>query len=477
MKKLILTLSIACVVATVMAQAPQKFSYQGVARDNAGNTLVNQNIGLQLTIHRGSPTGLIEYRETQASTTNAFGLFNIQVGGGTVVQGEMLTINWGGDDHYLQVEMDATGGTSYQDMGTSQLLSVPYALYAETTADQGAFPAGQLGETMWFNGTEWVADSTIFNDGEHVAIGAPSTQTFPPEFYVHGDCRVGEFLRVDSTLLPMGGIRCLTDRGIEFYDYDVPGVNDPWVRVTADAFPQTHPGLVVKPQYTPGGYRVFNVVNGSGDLMFHVADDHKTRVYGTMTADSVSVVGRLTVIDSFAEAGEYVATIRNTSSGPYANGLLIRAGQNSQTVNNRFISFQRTNGAEIGAIRQVTTNGVDYNTTSDERLKTNITPTAKGLQDLMQIEVKDYVYKEDMDKPQTGFIAQQVFEHYPSAVSVGGDDAKTDPWMMDYGKLTPLLVKAVQDQQQLISEQQAQIETLKEQNRMILETLRALQNK
>tara|TARA_R110002072_G_scaffold141398_5_gene286687 strand:+ start:93 stop:344 length:252 start_codon:yes stop_codon:yes gene_type:complete len=68
----------------------------------------------------------------------------------------------------------------------------------------------------------------------------------------------------------------------------------------------------------------------------------------------------------------------------------------------------------------------------------------------MQIEVKDYVYKEDLDKPQTGFIAQQVFEHYPNAVSVGGDDVKTDPWMMDYGKMTPLLVKAIQDQQEKI---------------------------
>ena len=120
---------------------------------------------------------------------------------------------------------------------------------------------------------------------------------------------------------------------------------------------------------------------------------------------------------------------------------------------------------------------MDYNTTSDERLKTNIQPTTKGLNDLMQIQVKDYVYKEDLDKPQTGFIAQQVYAHYPNAVSPGSDDVKTDPWMMDYGKMSPLLVKAIQDQQQLITDQQAQIESLQEQNRMILETLKSLQHK
>ncbi|MBI1287936.1 MAG: hypothetical protein GC178_10185 [Flavobacteriales bacterium] len=175
----------------------------------------------------------------------------------------------------------------------------------------------------------------------------------------------------------------------------------------------------------------------------------------------------LHVLDQLTGVDNFIATVENkANAGGYANGLLVKAGQNTQSVNNRFISFRRPDGTEIGAVRQTSSSGVDYNTTSDERLKTNITPTAKGLQDLMQIEVKDYVYKEDPKKPQTGFIAQQVYQHYPNAVSVGGNDAKTDPWMMDYGKLTPLLVKAVQDQQalieQLISENQDQQKRIEE---------------
>ncbi|MCB9185561.1 MAG: tail fiber domain-containing protein [Flavobacteriales bacterium] len=158
----------------------------------------------------------------------------------------------------------------------------------------------------------------------------------------------------------------------------------------------------------------------------------------------------------------YAARIENTSNwSNYSNGLRITAGQNAQTDNNRFISFRRPDGTEVGAVRQTSSSSVDFFTPSDQRLKTNIQETTKGLADLMQLQVKDYVYKDDPEKPQTGFIAQEVYEVFPNAVSVGGDDAKTDPWMMNYGNLTPLLVKAVQDLTKLVEEQQKEIEALK----------------
>lgn len=179
---------------------------------------------------------------------------------------------------------------------------------------------------------------------------------------------------------------------------------------------------------------------------------------------------KLYVRDDFANAGDFVTTIENIGDGAYSNGLEIIAGQDVQSVNNRFISFVRPDGTEIGAVRQTSSSGVDFWSSSDLRRKTNIQPTAKGLQDLMKIEVKDYVFKDDLDKLQTGFIAQQVYDIYPNAVSEGGADVKTDPWMMNYGKLTPLLVKAMQDQQALIEQlleqnkqQQAEIDLLKAQ--------------
>ncbi|MGB1318655.1 MAG: hypothetical protein ACPG5W_10625, partial [Flavobacteriales bacterium] len=104
------------------------FNYQGVARDNGGNVLANQNIGLQLSVLSGSISGAVEYIERHNTTTNAFGLFNVSVGGGAVQSGVFTDVDWAGNSHFIRVEMDASGGASYTLMGASQLLSVPYAL-------------------------------------------------------------------------------------------------------------------------------------------------------------------------------------------------------------------------------------------------------------------------------------------------------------------------------------------------------------
>ncbi len=114
------------------AQAPEKVQYQAVVRDASGNILANQNVSLQISILENSASGTLVFQETHAVTTNGFGLINLEIGSGTVVSGNMATINWGGNDHFVQIEMDETGGTNYQLMGTNQLLSVPYALHAKT---------------------------------------------------------------------------------------------------------------------------------------------------------------------------------------------------------------------------------------------------------------------------------------------------------------------------------------------------------
>ena len=133
------------VFATLVAsaQTPQKFNYQGVARNSLGNVIPDQNIGVKVTIHHSSPSGIAVMEETHAVTTNAFGLFNLVIGDGTPAFADMSAISWAGGVYYIEIGLDATGGTSYQSMGTSQLLSVPYALYAETAANPG--PVGPEG--------------------------------------------------------------------------------------------------------------------------------------------------------------------------------------------------------------------------------------------------------------------------------------------------------------------------------------------
>lgn len=133
MKKGILTTAILLLVAfNMLAQAPQKMSYQAVIR-NASNTLVtNQNVGMRVSILQGSPTGTSVYVETQTPTSNINGLVSIEIGGGTVVSGTFATIDWAAGPYFVKSESDPTGGTNYTISGTSQLLSVPYALHASS---------------------------------------------------------------------------------------------------------------------------------------------------------------------------------------------------------------------------------------------------------------------------------------------------------------------------------------------------------
>ncbi|MCW3121085.1 MAG: hypothetical protein JWQ38_577 [Flavipsychrobacter sp.] len=147
MKKLFLSISIFLATGmAAMAQAPQSFNYQGVARTTAGVPMAGVPIGLRLTIHDGSITGAVVYQETQTPNTNSFGLYNVSIGSGTVVSGTFSGVNWSTGGKYLQVEIDPAGGTSYSDAGTNQLLSVPYAMFAASGAGSPG-PAGPTGPT------------------------------------------------------------------------------------------------------------------------------------------------------------------------------------------------------------------------------------------------------------------------------------------------------------------------------------------
>jgi len=129
---LLLSTSIFLSTKQVSAQAPQSFKYQAVVRDGSGEIIADQQVGLRIWILQGSTSGAAAYIETHAPTTNGFGLINLEIGNGTVVSGDFSAIDWGSDSYFLRIEIDISGGTSYTEMGTSQLLSVPYALYAKT---------------------------------------------------------------------------------------------------------------------------------------------------------------------------------------------------------------------------------------------------------------------------------------------------------------------------------------------------------
>jgi uncharacterized protein (TIGR02145 family) len=132
MKKLSILIAAVFISINIFAQAPQKMSYQAVIR-NASNALVsNAPVKMRISILQGSATGSSVYSELHSATTNANGLVTIEIGGGTSPVGSFGDINWGNGTYYLKSETDPSNGTNYSIVGTSQLLSVPYALYAET---------------------------------------------------------------------------------------------------------------------------------------------------------------------------------------------------------------------------------------------------------------------------------------------------------------------------------------------------------
>lgn len=205
-------------VTGLFAQAPQGMNYQAVARDNAGVILSNQQVDMRLSITDGDE-GPVLYQETQVTTTNQFGLLTLNIGAGAPVSGDFSGIPWSTINAWLLVEMDAGIGIDYVKMGSSPLLSVPYALYAASgnagpkgdTGEQGPqgpqgpegpqgiqgpqgpqgpegpkgdagetgpqgpagfLPAGnEIGNTTYWNGSEWVLNSShLFNNGNNIGI-------------------------------------------------------------------------------------------------------------------------------------------------------------------------------------------------------------------------------------------------------------------------------------------------------------------
>jgi hypothetical protein len=140
MRKAIL-FALLLISALSFSQAPQSLNYQAVARDASGN-IITTAIGVRFEILQGSASGTLVYEETNTIIPSSAGIFTTGIGSGTPVSGTFSSINWANGPYFIQVAIDPTGGTSYSTVGTSQLLSVPYALYAQTAGNAQTFTAG-----------------------------------------------------------------------------------------------------------------------------------------------------------------------------------------------------------------------------------------------------------------------------------------------------------------------------------------------
>ena len=157
MKKLFtILICLSLMIGSIKAQTPNAFKYQAVVRDNAGQIIVNQNVGFRISILGNSASGNAVYSEKHVAQTNAFGLCNLEIGNGTNISGSFSAIDWGSSSYFVKIELDASNSGSFSEMGTSQLLAVPYSLYAQK-ANNGLNIAGtpQPGDILYNNGLSW----------------------------------------------------------------------------------------------------------------------------------------------------------------------------------------------------------------------------------------------------------------------------------------------------------------------------------
>ncbi|HYF30808.1 MAG TPA: hypothetical protein VD993_06795 [Chitinophagaceae bacterium] len=205
MKTLLFCLIMLLCGQTMLAQSPFQLNYQGTARDQSGVAMANQVLRIRVTIRSGSAIGPAEYSETRGVTTNKYGLFNFAIGsaGALYANGTLQGVNWGAGNKYMQVEMDAAGNNNFVDLGASQLLSVPYALYALQSgsaapallADNGVAITDsivQLGNP--------VGDSSArFSTSREVPLGGNNLFFSNGRLSINNNTKSDAFLTIEST--------------------------------------------------------------------------------------------------------------------------------------------------------------------------------------------------------------------------------------------------------------------------------------
>lgn len=216
----------------------------------------------------------------------------------------------------------------------------------------------------------------------------------------------------------------------------------------------TKRGLDVAVTGSGTNYGIFvSASGGTNNLAIHVPNSG-----GDVGIGTANPIAKLEVLSN-----SLVTSLFNNSNSSLADVIRIRGGSNTVT-GAKLIEFRRNDGTVIGSVEQASATSVNYFTTSDKRLKNIHGETSKSINDLMKLKIYDYSYKSDSsNKKITGFLAQELFEIFPQAVSKpreGNDNPNENPWMVDYGSLTPLLVKSIQDQQKQIEKQQKIIEEL-----------------
>ncbi len=401
MKKILVFTAAVLLCTLLLAQSPENISYQAVIRDNSNQLVVSTQVGMQISILEGPLPGTIVFRETHTTTTNANGLVTIEIGGGSVLEGDFSAIDWSSDAYYVKTETDPTGGTTYTITGTSQLLSVPYSFYSDI--------AGQLsiGDTWLKNGS-----NIYYNDGK-VGIGTDDPS---------------QTLHIDGTV-PFLGTGIVSDG------------NDRTTLLLTGGFPNLIIGSTGNDNHgaTLGFWNYDNVettthqwnLGGGQNGYFSIG-------YATNSTNPHCGINGYT-----GDCTNALTAISITPQGNVGIGEVDPIAK--LTVNS---------GTTIG-----TYSDQGWSHTSDARLKKDIESLSDVLSDVLKLQGRRFRFINDNSSTQQiGFIAQDVEKVFPEFVVTDSRGYKS----LTYGQVSAVLVEAIKEQQELIESLQSQIDELNE---------------
>jgi len=258
MRKLFTLLVAVLLTASVFAQSPEKMSYQAVIRNNNNQLVTSQSIGMQISILQGSASGTVVYVETQTPISNANGLISIEIGAGTVVSGNFSTINWANGPYFVKTETDPTGGTNYTIIGTNQLLSVPYALYANRAGNSFSGNYNDLSNKPDFDNLQLRIEAL------ETALGITL-----PTVNTNAIINITQTTATSGGVITSDGGATVTERGVCWSTSQTPTITDNKTTdgTGAGSFTSAISGLTANTTYYVRAYATNNKGTGYGSAM------------------------------------------------------------------------------------------------------------------------------------------------------------------------------------------------------------------
>jgi hypothetical protein len=481
---------LALVITTItFAQAPQGFSYQATVRNNAGALIVNQNVNFKFNIMLNSATSLPVFSESHMAPTDDLGQVNLVIGQGTAITGTFSSINWGTGNYYLGIELNT--GSGYVAMGTTQLLSVPYALYSQNSGSASVPTIQQV-----LDSGNIATKTTNITEGSSLRINTVGGST-SGEFYY------GIRSHIDGTdgnnrgiLAASNGVSVGNNWG--FTGYASNGKNN--YGIYARAYDST----------TGSNFGVFGQANGNTGIDNRGVSGHASAI--TTTGNNYGITGvaggseTLNIaVGAYSEGG---STINSSNYGVSA-----RASSINTNGTNYGIYSTASNGATnyAGFFNGNVTITGNFVQPSDKRLKKDIKPFGSALEKINALSPVTYYYKNEKESGinlptnlQYGFIAQDLETVFPELVSnqvinlsttgnannkktsidsdenglntenetVNLNENKTKEEFkgINYTGLISVLTEAIKEQQVLILE-------LKKQNELLTNRIKTIENK